>query len=279
MNALLQVEGLSRSFTLGTGHGRRRNRRVEAVRDLSFALEAGECLAVVGPSGSGKSTLARLLLRLLPPDGGRILLHGRDLLRLRGRHLRNARRQFQGVFQDPDASLTPHLTVGTLLERTWRLHRPGSPRSEATPHVRAMLKAVGLPASFAARRPRDLSGGQRQRVAIARALLPEPDLLICDEPVSALDTNAQVQVLDLLDDLRRKRQPGVLFITHDLALVPRMARRVLVLDRGRAVEEGPPDRLLQAPRHPVVRSLVEAMCELPPSAPSRKGRNDNAIQP
>ncbi|MBK9519353.1 MAG: ABC transporter ATP-binding protein [Anaeromyxobacter sp.] len=266
---MLQVTELTRTFAAGGSPWR--PTRTAAVDGVSFSVRRGEVVALVGASGSGKSTIARLLLRLDEPDGGRILLDGRDVLAEEPRGASLAyRRRVQLVFQDPFASLNPVHTVAHHLERPLLRHGlAGGARSGSAAlrrRLAALLDTVGLtPAGdFLDRHPASLSGGQRQRVAIARALAVEPDLLVADEPTSMLDVSIRTGVLNLLARLKRERGLAVLLITHDLASARYLADRILVLQQGRVVEEGPSRALLAAPSHPYTRALLAAAAHAGP---------------
>ncbi len=252
---LLSVEDLVVRYTRPAGLFGRET--VEAVRGVSLDIAPGETLGLVGESGCGKSSLARAILRLVEPASGRVTFDGADVLALAPAPLRALRRRMQIVFQDPWASLNPRLTVGAAVREGLEIHRLAR-GPEAGRRVAALLEEVGLPADSAGRYPHEFSGGQRQRVAIARALAVEPDLLICDEPVSALDVSVQAQVLNLLADLQRHRRLAMLFVSHDLAVVRHLAPRVAVMYLGRIVEEGPAEVVLHAPRHPYTQALLSA---------------------
>jgi peptide/nickel transport system ATP-binding protein/oligopeptide transport system ATP-binding protein len=253
---LLLVEGLRKAYA-PTGGGRARGGPA-AVEDVSFGVTRGETLALVGESGAGKSTIARCLVRLEDPDAGRIRFDGEEIVHLRGRALRGFRRRVQIVFQDPHGSLNPRMRVGTAVREPLEVH--GLARgTEADARVAALFAEVGLDPDYRARFPHELSGGQRQRVGIARALAVGPDLLVLDEPVSALDVSVQAQVLALLRDLQARHHLTYLFIAHDLAVVRQMADRIAVLYRGRIVEEAPAERLFADPRHPYTRALLSAV--------------------
>ncbi|WP_380282883.1 dipeptide ABC transporter ATP-binding protein [Kitasatospora purpeofusca] len=247
---VLAGRGLVKAFTPG---GPR------ALDEVAFTLRAGEALGVVGESGSGKTTLARVAMGLSRPDAGEVLLHGRPWSALPERRRRAERSAIQFVQQDPYASADPRFTVARIIGEAL----PGLRRAERARRCAELLDQVGLPAELLSRRPHQLSGGQRQRVAIARALAGRPQVLVCDEPVSALDVSVQAQVLELLDRLRRERAIALLFITHDLAVVRQVADRVLIMRGGSVVEEGETERIFEAPAHPYTRALLDAVLRLP----------------
>jgi ABC-type glutathione transport system ATPase component len=256
---LLEVAHLSRGFTIRRGLLLARAiGQVKAVDDVSFTLARGETLGIVGESGSGKSTTARLVLRLLDPSAGRIVFDGTDITALSGAALRHFRRRMQIVFQDPFASLDPRQTVEQIVGEPLLLHRPGSAASRRA-RVGELLSLVGLSEAQARRYPHEFSGGQRQRIGIARALAAEPELIVCDEPVSALDVSIQAQVLNLLRDLQDRLGIAYLFITHDLAVVRHVAHRVAVMRQGRIVELAPTEDLFAAPADPYTQRLIAAM--------------------
>ena len=237
-----------------------------AVDGISLQLRPGEVLGVVGASGCGKSTLCRALMGLAPLRGGSVRLQGQDLGKLRGRPLQRARRRIQMVFQDPLACLNPSMRVGEAIADPLLIHGLAS-RSAARARARELMSAVGLPAeAFEARLPRQLSGGQQQRVAIARALILEPQVLLCDESVSMLDAEIQAEVLALLRQLQQRLGLGLLFVTHDLALASGFCQRLIVLEAGRIIEEGPGDQLLANPQATITRTLVAACPRLPVGA-------------
>ena len=252
-----------------------RQRWLKAVDGVSLAVQAGETLGVVGASGCGKSTLCRALMGLAPVRGGAVRLEGQDLRRLRGGELRQARRRIQMVFQDPLACLNPQMKVGEAVADPLLIHGLEN-RPQARRLAREGLAAVGLePAeAFEHRLPRQLSGGQQQRVAIARALILQPKLLLCDESVSMLDAEVQAEVLQLLRGLQERLGLGMLFITHDLSVASGFCHRVIVLDGGRIVEEGPGEALLAHPRQPITRTLVEAAPRLPALAATVSGSGE-----
>ncbi|MBV9725943.1 MAG: ABC transporter ATP-binding protein [Gammaproteobacteria bacterium] len=254
----LTVHGLSVRYAVEGGRlGRRAS--LAALTDVSLALRSGEALGIVGESGSGKSTLARAILQLLPAASGRVLWVGRDLGALQRAALRSLRRDLQIIFQDPYGSLDPRMTVAGIIEEPLRVHEPRLERAARLAAVEAALQQVGLPLSLAGRYPHELSGGQCQRVGIARAMVLRPRLLVCDEPLSALDAPTQQQILALLAQLRRASGLCLLFISHNLALVRELCEQVLVLYLGRRMELAPAARLFSAPRHPYTRELLDAM--------------------
>lgn len=258
MSVLMDVAGLSKSFRGRGGRLRRRDNSVHAVDDVSFHIERGETLALVGESGAGKSTVGRLVLRLIEPDDGTVNFDGLDVRAQSRRELRKLRRRMQMVFQDPYSSLNPRMQVSECVAEPLLVHF-GTDRTERDLVVAATLDRVGLGPRFLDRYPVELSGGQLQRVAIARALTVQPELIVCDEPTAALDVSVQAQVMNLLGDLQRDLGLSYLFITHDLALVDVIADRVAVMSRGRIVESGPVAEVLRAPTEPYTRQLVAAV--------------------
>ncbi len=261
---LLSVAGLSVTYRLAGG------RSLQALRGVDLSLQRGETLAIVGESGSGKTTLVRAALRLFdigvkPSVAGSVALEGRDLFALSERELRPLRRRAQLVFQDPYASLDPRMRIASIVAEPLAIHRIGK-RSEREARALALLAQVGLSESIARRFPSALSGGQRQRVGIARALAVDPELLVLDEPLSALDVSVQAQVINLLVDLRERRGLAYLLIAHDLRLVRYLAPRVAVMYLGRIVETGPTEQVLGAPRHPYTKLLVSSAPSMHPIA-------------
>ena len=232
---------------------------LRAVEDVSFSLHRGQTLGIVGESGSGKSSIARALLRLVPAASGRALFRGTDLLALEGDALRQARRHVQMVFQDPLASLDPRMTVEQIVTEPLRVFAPRLGRGQRRALALAMLGRVGLGSEHLARFPHEFSGGQAQRIGIARALILEPDLVVCDEPLSALDVSIKSQISNLLKDLQQELGLALLFISHDLAAVRFSCDAVLVLYLGRVMELAPRDALFATPRHPYTRALLDAV--------------------
>ena len=260
MTALLAAEGISRVFN---GRGLfRRSRPVQAVSGVSLTVGRGEAVGLVGESGSGKSTVGRLLLGLLPASTGRVLLDGTDIADPAGQQAR--RRRMQLVFQDPHASLDPRRRVGAQVADGLAIHHlaPASARRE---QAEALLVQVGLTPAHAGRYPHEFSGGQRQRIGIARALATQPDFLVADEAVSALDVSVQAQVLALFASLRTRLGIGMLFISHDLQVVRSLCDRVIVLYLGRVMEEGRVGDVLERPRHPYTQALLSASPSLDPA--------------
>lgn len=258
MTALLEVDGLVKHFVATRSVFGTPTAHVRAVDGVSFTVEAGKTLALVGESGCGKSTVSRLVLRLIEPDAGTVRFEGRDLGALDANALRAFRRDAQIIFQDPYASLNPRMTVSQILTEPLALHDlvPVACRRE---RVEEILRLVGLEPRFARRYPHEFSGGQRQRIAIARALAVEPKLIICDEPVSALDVSIRSQILNLLRDLQDRLGLAYIFVSHDLAVVKHIADRVAVMNLGVVVETADAETLFAAPRHPYSRALLSAI--------------------
>ncbi len=254
---VLRVEHLTKTFAAHGGGLFRRRPPVRAVDDVSFTLAKGETVGIVGESGSGRSTVARCLMRLTDPDAGRVLIGDVDVTALKGAALRHERQRMQIIFQDPYASLNPRQTVETIVGTPLRVQ--GLSRAAARDRSREVLSLVGLDAQVIDRYPHEFSGGQRQRIGIARALVLEPDVLIADEAVSALDVSVQAQVLALLQDIRERMNLSMIFITHDLCVAAQICDRVLVMRQGKIVEEGTTAAVFQTPQDSYTRSLLDAI--------------------
>ncbi|MFC8146396.1 ABC transporter ATP-binding protein [Streptomyces paradoxus] len=269
--ALLEATGLAKSFAVR--RTLRGGKRLRALDGVDLTLARGETLGLVGESGCGKSTLARVLLRLERPDAGGVRYGGADPFALSGAELLAWRRKVQMVFQDPFGSLNPRLTAAELIGEPWLTHRSLVPAPRRAARVAGLLEMVGLRASDARRLPHEFSGGQRQRIGIARALALEPEVIVCDEPVSALDLSVQAQVLNLLCDLRDELGLSYVFISHDLSVVRHLADRVAVMYLGKIVESGPTEEVYERPRHPYTEALLSAA----PSPAAGGGRRRQRI--
>ncbi len=256
---LLSVKNLAKHYEITKGLMRRATGEVvRAVDGVSFELNPGETLGVVGESGSGKSTLARTLLRLEEPTSGEASYRGKDIFTLSATDLLALRRKVQVVFQDPYASLNPRMTVAKIIAESWAIHPDTLPKRDWPARIAELLEQVGLHADHARRYPHQFSGGQRQRIAIARALALQPEIIICDEAVSALDVSIQAQVIELLGDLRDRFELSYLFIAHDLPVVRHFADRILVMHRGKIVEQGSTDQIFERPEHAYTKALLAA---------------------
>jgi oligopeptide transport system ATP-binding protein len=256
---LLRVEGLKKYFPVRRGFLVERTvDHVKAVDDVSFEVAPGETLGIVGESGSGKSTTGYCILQLTKPTGGSVVFDGKELMTLGREDLRRMRREMQIVFQDPYSSLDPRMTVGNIVEEPIAVHGIGTRRSRDST-VRRLLDVVGFNPDFTNRYPHEFSGGQRQRIGIARALALNPKLIVCDEPVSALDVSIQAQILNLLKDLQRDFGLTYLFIAHDLAVVRGMSDKIAVMEKGRVVEYGPAEDVYSAPKEDYTKALIAAV--------------------
>jgi peptide/nickel transport system ATP-binding protein len=256
---LLEVQGLTTVFESGGGWFGPPKQHLKAVDDASFVLRRGQTLGVVGESGSGKTTLGRSLLRLVEPEAGRVLFEGIDVTALDDAALKAMRRRMQIVFQDPYASLDPRMTVGDILMEPMQVHGLGGSRSERLDRIASLLARVGLAPEHRLRYPHEFSGGQRQRIGIARALAVEPEFIVCDESVSALDVSVQAQILNLLLDLQDELGLSYMFISHDLGVIDFIADHVAVMQNGRIVEQGPAADIYRRPVHPYTRTLLDAV--------------------
>ncbi len=256
---ILEVRGLQVWFPIRAGVLQRTVAQVRAVDGVDLTVRQGETLGLVGESGCGKTTLGRSVLRLVQPRAGEVRFKGRDLLRLRGSELRRLRRELAMIFQDPFASLDPRQTVGEIVAEPLDIHGLASSRAERRERVEELLQVVGLSPRYANRYPHEFSGGQRQRVGIARALAVRPSLIVCDEPVSALDVSIQAQIINLLERLQEQFQLTYLFIAHDLSVVRHISDRIAVMYLGKVVEVAPARDLRRHPRHPYTASLLSAV--------------------
>ncbi|MFI1196234.1 ATP-binding cassette domain-containing protein [Micromonospora sp. NPDC020750] len=256
--SLLDVSGVSKSFSTGRDLLGRPKPSLPAVHDVSFTLDKGECLAVVGESGAGKSTLGRMVLRLIKPDAGRITFDGIDVLGVGSAQMRRLRQRMQMIFQDPHSSLNPRMSVAEAVAEPLVVHSDLG-RVDRQKRAAELLDRVGIGRRYLGRYPAELSGGQLQRVAIARALTLKPSLIVCDEPVAALDVSVRAQVLNLLRDLQEEFGLAYLFVSHDLALVEVIADRVLVMAAGRVVEQGTVQQIFQSPTEEYTQRLLAAI--------------------
>ncbi len=258
MSPLLQVSDLVKTYPAKRNLLGRVRERTTVTDHVSFTVERGETLGIVGESGAGKSTVGRLALRLIEPESGSVMFDGRDVLGLSKSELRAFRQRAQMIFQDPFSSLDPHMTIRDAVGEPLTIHR-GLKGPERDAAVTALLTRVGLRADQLDKYPREFSGGQLQRIAIARALSTEPDFIVCDEPVAALDVSIQAQVLNLLIDLQRERGLAYVFVSHDLSLVRFLAHRVAVMRKGIIVETGPTEQVFTDPQHSYTKTLLQAI--------------------
>ena len=263
---LLEVKNLKVHFPVQHGLFSPVKEHVKAVDDVSFAIAPGETLGLVGESGCGKTTLGRAIVKLVEPAAGSIWFEGEDIARLTDPELRARRRKFQMIFQDPYGSLNPRLTVGEIIGEAIDLHQLAENSSARQKRILELLRAVGLDDIHARRYPHEFSGGQRQRIGIARALAVEPKLIVCDEPVSALDVSVQAQIINLLQDLQQQRGLAYLFIAHDLAVVEHISRRVMVMYLGKIVELTEARVIISAPKHPYTQALISAVPVVDPDS-------------
>ena len=255
---LVQVQGLKKYFPITGGLLKRTVGYVQAVDGVDLTIRKGETLGLVGESGCGKSTLGRCILRLIEPTEGQVLMEGEDLCKLSSKEMRKKREDLQIIFQDPYASLNPRMTVGDIVSEPLKLHHKGS-RQEIQRRTLKLLDLVGIPDTAVSRYPHEFSGGQRQRIGIARALALQPKLVVCDEPVSALDVSVRSQVLNLMYDLREKMGLTFLFISHDLSVVKHISDYVAVMYLGQIVEVAPKEELYRNPLHPYTQALLSAI--------------------
>ena len=269
---LLRVENLVKHFTVGAGFLGRAAGLVRAVDDVSFEVRRGETVGLVGESGCGKTTTGRCILQLERPTSGRIVFEGVDLTTLDEQALRAVRRKVQVIFQDPYSSLNPRMTIGQILAEPIKVHRLITDKAKRAARVQELLAQVGLLPQHERRYPHQLSGGQRQRVGIARALAMEPSLIICDEPVSALDVSIQAQIINLLEDLQKRLGLTYLFIAHDLSVVRHISDRVVVMYLGKVAEIADRAALYEDPVHPYTRALLSAVPIPDPKLEAQRNR-------
>jgi oligopeptide transport system ATP-binding protein len=258
MSHFLEVKNIKKYFPIKRGLLMRETGQVKAVDDVSFTLKKGETLGLVGESGCGKSTLGRTLLRLYEPTAGEIFFKGENFAAVKGENLRKMRKNMQMIFQDPYASLDPRMTIGQILQQPFEIHNLLTPVERAE-EAKKLLETVGLKASQINRYPHEFSGGQRQRISIARAIALHPELVIADEPVSALDVSIQAQILNLLKDLQERLELTYIFVSHDLGVIEHACDRVAVMYLGKIVEIGTRDEIFQNPQHPYTQALLQAI--------------------
>ncbi|MGD0745837.1 MAG: dipeptide ABC transporter ATP-binding protein [Verrucomicrobiota bacterium] len=268
--SLLEVKNMKVHFPVKHGLFSGVHEFVKAVDDVSFSLEPGETVGLVGESGCGKTTLGRAIVRLVEPTAGSVRLGGEDITRMSGSELRARRRKFQMIFQDPYGSLNPRMTVEQIVGEALDIHKLAGSKPARRKRIAGLLEAVGLDPVHAQRYPHEFSGGQRQRIGIARALAVEPELIICDEPVSALDVSVQAQIINLLRDLQSQRGIAYLFIAHDLAVVEHISHRVMVMYLGKIVETADAKTLIREPQHPYTQALISAVPEVDPDTKRRR---------
>ncbi len=259
MTELLRVHGLKQHFIQQRGIFKKTQSVVKAVDGVSFHINKGETLGLVGESGCGKSTLGRSVLRLLEPSAGSVIFSGQDVIKASKEELRNLRRQMQIIFQDPFASLNPRMTVGNIIQEALIIHKIGNSASSRLLRVQELLSLVGLRKESISRYPHEFSGGQRQRIGIARALAVDPQFIVCDEPISALDVSIQAQIINLLQDLQYSLGLTYLFIAHDLHVVRHIASRIAVMYLGNIVEIGDAKTIYDQPKHPYTQALLSAV--------------------
>ncbi len=250
---LVELKNLNKHFKVG------KNKVLKAVEDVNLNIYKGETLGLVGESGCGKTTCGRTVINLYKPTSGQVIYDGIDTKTLKGKEIRAFRKKVQMIFQDPYASLDPKMTIGDIIAEGIRVHFKGLSEKQIQERVTELLKTVGLNAEHSARFPRELSGGQRQRIGIARALAIEPDFIVCDEPISALDVSIQAQVVNLLIDLQKKKGLTYLFISHDLSMIKHISDRIGVMYLGSLVEISPSGSLYKKPLHPYTRALISAI--------------------
>lgn len=261
---LLVVDGLKTYFPIRSGLLQRVTDHFKAVDGVSFHIKEGETLGLVGESGCGKTTVGRTLLRLLPATAGRVLFNGHDVFGASGAELQRLRRDMQIVFQDPAGSLNPRMRIASIVGEPLVIHGMVSDKAELRERVESLLERCGMPRAAADRYPHEFSGGQRQRIGIARALALEPKFIVCDEPTSALDVSIQAQVINLLMDLQEEFGLSYLFISHDMAVIQHVCKRIAVMYKGKIVEEGTRQEIIENPQHRYTQSLLSAVPEPDP---------------
>jgi ABC-type oligopeptide transport system ATPase subunit len=261
---LLVVDGLKTHFPIRSGLLQRVTDHFKAVDGVSFHINSGETLGLVGESGCGKTTVGRTLLRLLPATAGRVLFDGHDVFSASGSELQRLRRDMQIVFQDPAGSLNPRMRIASIVGEPLIIHGLVTDKAELRERVESLLERCGMPRAAADRYPHEFSGGQRQRIGIARALALEPKFIVCDEPTSALDVSIQAQVINLLMDLQEEFQLSYLFISHDMAVIQHVCKRIAVMYKGKIVEEGTRENIIENPQHRYTQSLLSAVPEPDP---------------
>ncbi len=269
---LLKVENVTKSFPIHGGLFSREVASVKAVQGISFEIKKGETLGLVGESGCGKSTLGRCLIRLHDVTSGNIFYNGKDITHIKGEELREMRRKMQIIFQDPFASLNPRMTIGSILEEPLIIHNLFESAKDRQDRISQLIDLVGLRREHLNRYPHEFSGGQRQRVGIARALAVNPELIVCDEPVSALDVSIQAQVINLLMELQQKLGLTYIFIAHDLKVVEHVSNRVAVMYLGKIVEMAEAEELYRNPKHPYTKALLSAI-----PVPDPRGKEERII--
>jgi len=269
---ILEVENLKVNFDVSSEGDMpwTKAKKLQAVNDISFSLSAGETLGVVGESGCGKSTLARAIVKMVPAESGKVVWLGNDLLGLSHSEARQYRKQIQMIFQDPLASLNPRMNIGEIIAEPLRTHYPKTPESDVKARVRDVMNKVGLLDNLVNRYPHEFSGGQCQRIGIARALILKPKLIICDEPVSALDVSIQAQVVNLLMDLQEEMDLALIFIAHDLSVVKHISTKIMVLYLGNMVELANSSDIYESPSHPYTQALISAVPIPDPSVEKNK---------
>lgn len=267
---LLEVREISVQFPIRSNLFRRPTTAVRAVDHATFEIDSGQTMGLIGESGCGKTSLGRAVIRLIEPASGSVWFEGEEITQLKRTALRPHRRKFQMIFQDPHTSLNPLMTVEEIIGEALEVHRLVATRADRRERVKALLEDVGLEAAHRSRYPHEFSGGQRQRIGIARALAVQPRLIVCDEPVSALDVSVQAQIINLFSDLQRSRGIAYLFIAHDLAVVEHISQRIMVMYLGKLIEVGNTTLICGSPRHPYTQALMSATIGVDPDSNRRR---------